>query len=226
MTTALAIPSLVPWVDPDCSEPITPVLPSTRIPRSFPAHRSRSRTASPSPTSPSALATVAPCRSCSKTSSARTPQPGSTPSPRRTATGSEGGKATRSTSATRATAWPPVPAPDRPPGRHARPRALPRRRPPGERARCPDALAKNDALVARALELAGEVIARPQLAPRATSWSASSPRHRTRHVECLGAARRRLPGCAFPTVALAVRSRCRPGAGGCRRAGRGTGGSA
>ena len=27
MTTALAIPSLVPWVDPDCSEPITPVLP-------------------------------------------------------------------------------------------------------------------------------------------------------------------------------------------------------
>jgi 2-polyprenyl-6-methoxyphenol hydroxylase-like FAD-dependent oxidoreductase len=27
MTTALAIPPLVPWVDPDCAEPITPVLP-------------------------------------------------------------------------------------------------------------------------------------------------------------------------------------------------------
>jgi 2-polyprenyl-6-methoxyphenol hydroxylase-like FAD-dependent oxidoreductase len=27
MTTALAIPPLVPWIDPDCAEPITPVLP-------------------------------------------------------------------------------------------------------------------------------------------------------------------------------------------------------
>jgi len=27
MTTALAIPALLPWIHPDCAEPITPVLP-------------------------------------------------------------------------------------------------------------------------------------------------------------------------------------------------------
>ena len=135
MTAALSLPPLLPWLHPDQSQPITPVLPmgslqnlhrslvvegepspsassrsatrsATPTRPSPTAPRSRSSTASRSPRSRRARRTPARGRWPSMTRSARTPPPASMQSPPRTAIDCGSGKENRSTSATLATVSP------------------------------------------------------------------------------------------------------------------------